>query len=227
MRTVLAVVSEPLAHGTPREGCEVLKRRSLGRGSRNHDRIFECVILLEGLHKLCNRRSLLADGNVDTVELLIFVLAVVPSLLVEDRVKGDGRLAGLTVTDDELTLATANGHHGVNGLQASLHGLVHGAPGENTGSLKGGATTLRGLDRTLAVDRVSEGIDDTAKELGANGHVHDLARAFHGVTLLDETIVTEDGNTDVVGFQVKTHAANAGGEFHHLLCKTMSHGRMR
>ena len=27
--TVLAVVSEPLAHGTPREGCEVLKRYSL------------------------------------------------------------------------------------------------------------------------------------------------------------------------------------------------------
>ena len=29
MCTVLAVVSEPLAHGTPREGCEVLKRCSL------------------------------------------------------------------------------------------------------------------------------------------------------------------------------------------------------
>ena len=29
MHTVLAIVSEPLAHGTPREGREVLKRRSL------------------------------------------------------------------------------------------------------------------------------------------------------------------------------------------------------
>ena len=28
--------------------------------------------------------------------------------------------ASLTVTDDELALAMANGHHGVNGLQASL-----------------------------------------------------------------------------------------------------------
>ena len=58
MHTVLAIVSEPLAHGTPREGREVLKRCSL-------------------------------------------VLAVVPSLLVEDRVKGDSRLAGLMVTDHE------------------------------------------------------------------------------------------------------------------------------
>ena len=61
--------------------------------------------------------------------------------------------------------------------------MVHGAPGKNTGSLKGGATMLCGLNRTLAVDRVSEGIDDTAKELGANGHIHNLARAFHGVRM--------------------------------------------
>ena len=61
MRTMLAVVSELLAHGTPREGRKVLKRRSL-------------------------------------------VLAVIPSLLVEDCVKGDSRLASLTVTDDEWQL---------------------------------------------------------------------------------------------------------------------------
>ena len=61
--------------------------------------------------------------------------------------------------------------------------MVHGVPGKNTGSLKGGATMLHSLDRTLAIDWVSEGIDDTAKELGANGHVHELARAFHSVRM--------------------------------------------
>ena len=61
--------------------------------------------------------------------------------------------------------------------------MVHGVPGKNIGSLKGGAMMLHGLDRTIAIDWVSEGIDDTAKELGANGHVHDLARTFHGVRM--------------------------------------------
>ena len=61
MRTMLAIVSELLAHGTPREGRKVLKRCSL-------------------------------------------ILAVVPSLLVEDCIKGDGCLAGLMVTDDEQQL---------------------------------------------------------------------------------------------------------------------------
>ena len=61
MHTMLAVVSEPLAHGTPREGHEVLERCSL-------------------------------------------ILAIVPSLLVEDRVKGNSHLAGLTVTNDERQL---------------------------------------------------------------------------------------------------------------------------
>ena len=61
--------------------------------------------------------------------------------------------------------------------------MVHRVPGKNTGSLKGGVMTLHGLDRTLAVDQVSEGINDMAKELGANGHVHDLACAFHSVRM--------------------------------------------
>ena len=64
MFTVLADVSELLAHGTPREGpegCKVLKRCSL-------------------------------------------ILAVIPSLLVEDHVKGNSHHASLMVTDDEWQL---------------------------------------------------------------------------------------------------------------------------
>lgn len=73
------------------------------------------------------------------------------------------------------------------------------------------------LDRTLAVDWVTESIYDTTKKTGADGNIDDLTSAFDGVTLLDETIVTEDGNTDVVCLQVQTHAANTRREFHHLL----------
>ena len=46
-------------------------------------------------------------------------------------------LANLTITD-ELTLATTNGHHCIDGLETGQHGLVDGVVGENT----------RGLDRS-------------------------------------------------------------------------------
>ena len=34
--------------------------------------------------------------------------------LVDDRIDGNGSLAGLTVADDQLALATTDGNHGVN-----------------------------------------------------------------------------------------------------------------
>ncbi len=41
----------------------------------------------------------------------------------------------MTITNDELTLTTTNGHEGVDGLEASLHGLVHRLAGNNAGGL--------------------------------------------------------------------------------------------
>jgi hypothetical protein len=48
-----------------------------------------------------DRRLLLADGDVDADNVL--------ALLVDDRVDGDGGLAGLAVADDQLALAAADG----------------------------------------------------------------------------------------------------------------------
>ena len=213
---MLAIVTEPLAHSAPRERSEVLEGSGLRGGRGNDDGVLHRVILLKSLDELSDGGTLLADSNIDTVELLVLVLAVVPPLLVEDGVDGDGGLAGLTVTDDKLTLATTDGHHGVDRLDTRHHGLVDGATGENAGSLEGRTATLSGLNGTLAIDGVTEGVDDTAKEVGADRNVDDLASTPDGIALLDETIVTEDGDTDVVGFQVQAHAADAGRKLHHL-----------
>lgn len=214
--TVLAVVTEPLSHSASRERSEVLERGGLRGGGGDNDGVLHGVVLLEGLDKLSNGGTLLANGDVDTVELLSLIIAVVPSLLVEDGVNGDSGLAGLTVTNDKLTLATTNRNHGVDGLETSHHGLVDGATRQDTGGLDGGTATLSSLNGALAVDGVTESVDNTAKEAGTDGNVDNLASTLDGVALLDETIVTKDGNTNVVGFQVETHATNTRGEFHHL-----------
>ena len=72
--------------------------------------------LFQGLHHLGHGAGLLADGHIDADHVL--------SLLVEDGVQGDGRLAGLPVADNQLPLAPADGEHGVDGQHAGLHGLV-------------------------------------------------------------------------------------------------------
>jgi hypothetical protein len=79
------------------------------------------------------------------------------------------------VTDNQLTLATANGNHGIDGLEARLDGLVHGSSRQNTGGLELRTALLLGVDRTLAINGVTQGIDDTAKHFRTNGDI-DLGR---------------------------------------------------
>lgn len=148
-----------------------MERSSLRGGGSNDNGVLHGVVLLKGLDELSDSRTLLTNGNVDAVKLLGLVVGVVPPLLVEDGVKSDGSLTGLTVTNDQLTLTTADGNHGVDGLETSLYGLVDGVTGENTGGLLLGTTLLSGLDGTLAVDGVAEGVNDTAEKSLADGDV--------------------------------------------------------
>jgi hypothetical protein len=164
--------SHKLTDGGTSERSEVLKRSGLRGGSSNDNGVLHGVVLLESLDKLSNGGSLLTDGDVDTVELLLLILAIVPSLLVEDGVKTNGSLTGLTVTNDQLTLTSADGNHGVDGLETSLDGLVDGLSGQNTGGLELSTALLLGVDRALAVNGVTESVDDTAEHLRADGDIN-------------------------------------------------------
>jgi hypothetical protein len=226
--TVLAVVAEPFTHGASRERREVLQWGGLAGSGGDDDGVLHRVVLLEGLDELGDGGTLLTDSDIDTVELLGLILAVVPALLVKDGVDRDSSLAGLTITDNQFTLATADGHHGVDGLKTSHHGLIDGATGKNAGGFEGRTATLSGLNGALAVDGVTEGVDDTSKQVRADGDIDNLAGTLDSVALLDKTIVSEDGDTDIVGFEIETHAAHTRGEFHHLFgCKRREYGWTR
>ena len=78
------------------------------------------VSLGQPLDNLGDSGPLLADGDVNAIQLLLFVSGIVEPLLVDDGVDGNGSFAGLTITDDQLTLATADGHKRVHGFDTSL-----------------------------------------------------------------------------------------------------------
>jgi len=118
------------------EGSKVLKRSGLGSSGGDDNRVLHSIVLLKSLNELGDGRSLLTDGDVDAVKLLLLVGAVVPSLLVEHGIQSDSGLSGLTITNNKLTLASANGNHGVDGLETSLDGLADGLTGQNTGGLE-------------------------------------------------------------------------------------------
>ena len=72
-----------------------------------------------------------------------------------------------------------------------------------------------GLDRSLAVDRITEGIDDAAKQAFADGHFDDRARTLDGLPFLDFAIVAENNDADIVVLEIERHAAHAALEFDH------------
>ena len=156
--------NSPFTHGATSKRCNVLQRSGLGSSSGDDGDVLHGIGLLKGLDELGNGGTLLTDGNVDAVELLGLVVGVVPSLLVQHSIEGDGSLSGLTITDDKLTLTTTNWHHGVDGLETGLDRLVHGAAGQDTWSLDLSTAALSGLDWALAIDWVAESIDDTAEK---------------------------------------------------------------
>jgi hypothetical protein len=96
------------------------------------------------LHRLGDGRLFLPDGYVDALHAL--------TLLVQDRVDGDGGLARLAVADDQLPLTAADRRHGVDGLDAGLHRLAHGLATHDRRRLDLDAADDGASDRTLAVD---------------------------------------------------------------------------
>jgi hypothetical protein len=69
-------------------------------------------LILQDLNDVGDGGSLLADGDVDAVESLGLVGSgiIEGTLLVDDGVNSDSSLASLSVTNDELSLASANGN---------------------------------------------------------------------------------------------------------------------
>src|SRR6185312_16064719 len=211
-----AVVAEIFAHGAAGERRDVLHRRGIGSRSRNHDGVFQGALLLENLHELRDGGALLADRDIDAIELDLLVAGRVQRLLVQDGVERDRGLAGLAVADDQLALAAADRDQGIDRLQACGHRLVHRLARNDAGRLDVDAAAFGRLNRTLAVDRVAERVDDATQEALADRRIDDGAGALHRLAFLDLAVGTEDHDTDVVAFEIERHAAGAVLEFDHL-----------
>jgi hypothetical protein len=188
----------------------------VGSGRGDDDRVFQSAAFFEHLDELGNGRTLLADCDVDAVELLALVIACVHWLLVEERVENDRGLAGLTVTNDELALAAANRDQRIDCLQASRHRLVHRLARQNARCLDVDAHHRGAFDRALAIDRVAERVDNAAKQALADRNFHDGAGPLDGVAFLDRAVIAEKHDTDVVGFEVQRHPTDAAVELDHL-----------
>ena len=207
-KRLFALVAEVLAHGAAGVRRDVLQRRRL-RGSRRNDRReLEGAVLVQRVGHPGDAVRVLADRDVDADEIL--------ALLVDDRVEEDRRLAGLPVAEDELALATADRNHGVDRLDPGLHRRVDALAGDHAGrDLLHGARLL-GLDRALAVDGLTERVDDTAEQFRPDRHLDDPAGGLDLVAFLHVLVGAHDHGADLVVLQVQRHAVDVARELQQL-----------
>ena len=206
---VLAVLHPVLAHGAAGVGGEVLERGGIGRTGHDDDGVVHGAVLGEGGHGVGHRGLLEPDGDVDALHA--------EATLVDDRVDGDRGLAGLAVADDQLALTTTDRRHRVDGLDAGLQRLVHRLAADDAGRLDLHAAVLHVGERTLAVHRDAEGVDDAAEQAVTDGHRQDLGGRLHGGALADGAAVAEDHGADRVLVEVQGQAPDAALELEQLV----------
>ena len=204
----LAVVEEVLGHRAARVGGEELDRRRLVGGGHDDDRVGQRACVLQGLGQLHDGRLALADGHVDADEVAI--------LVVDDRVDGDRRLAGLAVADDELALAAADRDHRVDRLQTGEHRLLDRLALDDARGLVLGGARLGRADLALAVERIAERIDDAPEQLVAHRDLEQAPGALDRVAFGDLLPVAEQHRADVVGLEVERQAGHVVGQIEHL-----------
>src|SRR5207248_2607100 len=164
--------------------------RGLLRWGGDDRRVLHRPFVTEQLVHLRDRRSLLADRDVDAPDVRV--------LLVQDRVEADRGLTGLAVADDQLTLATADVRHRVDRLDAGLQRLLHRLASDDTWRLELERPLLGTLDGAAAVEGIAERVHDTSEQPLAHGDARNPARALHELALLDVLPLAEERRAHVV-----------------------------
>jgi hypothetical protein len=198
---VLAVLHPVLAHGATTVGSEVLEGRRVGGRSGHDDGVLHRAVLAQGLHRLRDRGPLLTDGDVDALHT--------QTALVDDGVDGHRGLAGLAVADDQLTLATTDGGHRVDRLDAGLQRLVHRLAAHDAGRLDLHAALDAADDVALAVDRLAQRVDHATEHGVTHRHRQDAAGGLHGLALFDLEAFTQHHGADGFFVEVQCQADGA------------------
>ena len=204
---VLAAIAEVLAHRGASVRSDVLQSSRIGSRSGNDDRVVHGTVLSQLTDDVRDRGSLLANSDINADQVL--------ALLVDDRVESDSRLAGLTVANDQLTLTAADRHHGVDGLKTGLNRLINRLTFNNArGDLFDHVVGLR-IDRALAVNRLTQGVDHTANQLRADGNLKNTTRRTDGIAFRNMGVFTENNRADGVTLQVHCQAIGIARELQH------------
>src|SRR5690606_15289091 len=160
---VTSRIAKVLTHRRTGVGSDKLKWSRVGCACNDDGGVLHRPVLLERPDNVGDGRGLLSDGDVEAVNRVnpeFLRLRRVRVLLVDDRVDRHGRLAGLAVADDQLTLSPSDRDHRIDSLQTCLKRFGHRIANDNARGLAFDGMRVFGFDRTTAVVRNSQRVYD-------------------------------------------------------------------
>ncbi len=201
---VPALLHEELADGGGCVGGDELQARRVTAAGHDDHRVFQGVVLPQVRNHFGNRCAALSDGAVDADHVRI--------ALVDDGVHCDGRLAGLPVAEDQLTLAATDGQQGVDNLDAGLQRDSDRCAMHDRRGRAFDGQALHRLRRRQVVQRRARRGDHAAQQAAANGDIEHAAGAEGEVAGAQAFAVTQQDDADFVRIQVEDHAQQPVGE---------------
>ena len=174
------VVHEPFTDCGTGIGSQILIGGGIGRGSDDNAGVIHGTLGLKRRDGARHVRELLPDHNVDTVKRLVvfqraFLGSAVLTGLGNDGVDRNGGLAGGTVTDDELTLTTADRDHRIDGENAGLNRNADRLPRNDAGGDLFDRVGHGSLDFSLAIDGLTQRVNDATEHLASHGDGEEFA----------------------------------------------------
>ncbi len=105
---------------------------------------------------------------------------------------------------------------------------MHRLAGNDARRLDVGNGALGRIDGALAVDRITDGVDDAPQQALADRNINNIAGPLDDIPFADHSVIAEQHDADVVLFEVQRHALGAVGKLDHLaglhLVQTMDAG---
>ena len=212
---ILALMHEKLCHSCTGIRCNILQRRRFAGGSGYQDRIIHSSIFCQCINDLGDRRGLLTDSHIYTDHIF--------TPLIDDRICGNGCLTGLTVTDDQLTLAAADGKHGVNGQNTGLQRYGNGFTGSNARCFMLDGTIFLDVKITFTVNGLTQSVDYTSQKLLRYRNPRLTACTGNTCSRLDTLIRAEKNTADTVMADILYQTLDTGIKGNNLTIHGMTH----
>ncbi len=185
---MLAKVAEILGHGDTGKRRDPLQPRRAGCARDDDNAALRSTFAVDRVNRAAHTGCFLPHRDVNADHVAV--------ALVDNGVDGDGGFADGAVADNQLPLPAPQRKQSVHHHQPGLHRLRHQLAVDNRRCRALDRCQCFARNRSLAIERAAQRVDDPAQQLRPHRHAHHIAGAANALPGLDRIGIVEQHTAD-------------------------------